>query len=63
MRPERDLQIRECNTGVLAAPAKLLRKWLRGLKNNNAQGEYYLTDVIAAAVKEGSPSIRSSRRL
>jgi len=50
---KRDLRVRECNTGVLAAPAKLLRKWLRGLKNKNAQGEYYLTDVIAAAVKEG----------
>ena len=48
----RDLRVRECNTGVLAAPAKLLSKWLRGLKNKNAQGEYYLTDVIAAAVKE-----------
>jgi bifunctional UDP-N-acetylglucosamine pyrophosphorylase / glucosamine-1-phosphate N-acetyltransferase len=49
---KRDLRIRECNTGVLAAPARLLRKWLQGLKNENAQGEYYLTDVIAAAVKE-----------
>jgi bifunctional UDP-N-acetylglucosamine pyrophosphorylase / glucosamine-1-phosphate N-acetyltransferase len=49
---KKDLRIRECNTGVLAAPAKLLRKWLRGLKNDNAQGEYYLTDVIAAAVRE-----------
>lgn len=47
----RDLKIRECNTGVLAAPAKLLRKWLQGLKNTNAQGEYYLTDIVAAAVK------------
>lgn len=49
---KRDLRIRECNTGVLAAPAKLLRKWLQGLKNRNAQGEYYLTDIIAAAVKD-----------
>jgi bifunctional UDP-N-acetylglucosamine pyrophosphorylase/glucosamine-1-phosphate N-acetyltransferase len=49
---KRDLRIRECNTGVLVAPAKLLRKWLKGLKNDNAQGEYYLTDVVAAAVKE-----------
>jgi bifunctional UDP-N-acetylglucosamine pyrophosphorylase / glucosamine-1-phosphate N-acetyltransferase len=49
---KRDLKIRECNTGVLAAPARLLRKWLTGLKNDNAQREYYLTDVVAAAVKE-----------
>jgi bifunctional UDP-N-acetylglucosamine pyrophosphorylase/glucosamine-1-phosphate N-acetyltransferase len=49
---KRDLKVRECNTGVVAAPARLLRKWLKGLKNDNAQGEYYLTDVVAAAVKE-----------
>jgi bifunctional UDP-N-acetylglucosamine pyrophosphorylase/glucosamine-1-phosphate N-acetyltransferase len=48
----KDLKVRECNTGVLAAPAKLLRKWLQGLTNDNAQGEYYLTDVVAAAVKQ-----------
>jgi bifunctional UDP-N-acetylglucosamine pyrophosphorylase/glucosamine-1-phosphate N-acetyltransferase len=36
----------------MAVPAKLLRKWLGRLKNANAQGEYYLTDVIAMAVKD-----------
>jgi bifunctional UDP-N-acetylglucosamine pyrophosphorylase/glucosamine-1-phosphate N-acetyltransferase len=46
------LAIRECNTGVLAAPARLLRKWLGRLKPDNSQGEYYLTDVVALAVKE-----------
>jgi bifunctional UDP-N-acetylglucosamine pyrophosphorylase/glucosamine-1-phosphate N-acetyltransferase len=46
------LGIRECNSGILAAPAKLLRKWLGKLKNANSQGEYYLTDVIAMAVKD-----------
>jgi len=46
------LRIRECNTGILAAPAKLLRKWLGKLKNNNSQGEYYLTDIVAMAVKD-----------
>ena len=46
------LRIREGNSGILAAPAKLLRRWLGKLKNANAQGEYYLTDVIAMAVKE-----------
>jgi len=46
------LKIREGNSGIMAAPAKLLRKWLGKLKNANAQGEYYLTDVIAMAVKD-----------
>ena len=46
------LRIRECNTGVLAAPAKLLKKWIARLKNNNAPGEYLLTDIVAMAVKD-----------
>jgi bifunctional UDP-N-acetylglucosamine pyrophosphorylase/glucosamine-1-phosphate N-acetyltransferase len=46
------LRIREGNSGIMAVPAKLLRKWLAKLKNANAQGEYYLTDVIAMAVKD-----------
>jgi bifunctional UDP-N-acetylglucosamine pyrophosphorylase / glucosamine-1-phosphate N-acetyltransferase len=46
------LKLRECNTGMMAAPAKLLRRWLSKLNNRNAQGEYYLTDIVAAAVKE-----------
>ena len=46
------LRIREGNSGILAAPAKLLRRWLGKLKNANAQGEYYLTDVIAMAVRD-----------
>ena len=45
-------KIRECNTGVLAAPAKLLKKWISRLKNNNTQGEYLLTDIVAMAVKD-----------
>jgi bifunctional UDP-N-acetylglucosamine pyrophosphorylase/glucosamine-1-phosphate N-acetyltransferase len=44
--------IRECNTGVLAAPAKLLKGWLEGLKAENSQREYYLTDIIAMAVRD-----------
>jgi bifunctional UDP-N-acetylglucosamine pyrophosphorylase / glucosamine-1-phosphate N-acetyltransferase len=47
--------IRECNTGILAAPAGLLRRWLKVLSNDNAQGEYYLTDVIGRAVAERVP--------
>ncbi len=45
--------IPEINTGVLAAPAGKLRAWLGALKVDNAQGEYYLTDCIGAAVREG----------
>jgi bifunctional UDP-N-acetylglucosamine pyrophosphorylase/glucosamine-1-phosphate N-acetyltransferase len=51
----RQLAIRECNTGVLSAPARLLRRWLAQLKSDNSQGEYYLTDVIAMAVKDRVP--------
>ena len=47
--------IRECNTGILAAPAAYLRRWLKALSNDNAQREYYLTDVIARAVVERVP--------
>ena len=46
--------IRECNTGVIAAPAKLLRGWLEGLKADNSQREYYLTDTISMAVAAGT---------
>jgi bifunctional UDP-N-acetylglucosamine pyrophosphorylase / glucosamine-1-phosphate N-acetyltransferase len=49
---KRELAIRECNTGVLAAPAARLKRWLARLTNDNAQREYYLTDVIAMAGRE-----------
>ncbi|MDR2195734.1 MAG: bifunctional UDP-N-acetylglucosamine diphosphorylase/glucosamine-1-phosphate N-acetyltransferase GlmU [Gallionellaceae bacterium] len=45
--------IREVNTGILAAPTHLLRGWLQQLRNDNAQGEYYLTDIVAMAVAQG----------
>jgi bifunctional UDP-N-acetylglucosamine pyrophosphorylase / glucosamine-1-phosphate N-acetyltransferase len=45
--------IREVNTGIMVAPTASLKKWLSNLSNNNAQGEYYLTDIVAAAVKDG----------
>ncbi|MDH4274785.1 MAG: bifunctional UDP-N-acetylglucosamine diphosphorylase/glucosamine-1-phosphate N-acetyltransferase GlmU [Gammaproteobacteria bacterium] len=48
-------RIREVNTGVIVAPALQLRRWLSALQNNNAQGEYYLTDVIAKAVDDNIP--------
>lgn len=47
------LKIREVNSGLMAAPAGLLRKWLLGLNRNNAQREYFLTDVVASAAKDG----------
>ncbi len=45
--------IREVNTGILAAPLAALRRWLGQIGNNNAQGEYYLTDIVGLAVGEG----------
>ncbi|WP_407331790.1 bifunctional UDP-N-acetylglucosamine diphosphorylase/glucosamine-1-phosphate N-acetyltransferase GlmU [Enterovibrio sp. 27052020O] len=45
--------IKEINTGVMVATGRDLRRWLSQLKNENAQGEYYLTDVIAIAHDEG----------
>ena len=47
-----ELGIRECNTGVLVCPARLLRGWLARLKRDNSQREYYLTDIIAMAVRD-----------
>ncbi len=46
-------KIKEVNTGIMSVPAALLRQWLSALKNDNAQGEYYLTDVISLAVQAG----------
>ncbi|MCE7537292.1 bifunctional UDP-N-acetylglucosamine diphosphorylase/glucosamine-1-phosphate N-acetyltransferase GlmU [Aliivibrio fischeri] len=45
--------IKEINTGVMVATGGDLKRWLAALKNENAQGEYYLTDIIAAAHDEG----------
>lgn len=47
------LKISEVNTGILLAPTQHLRTWLSKLQNNNAQGEYYLTDIVAMAVRQG----------
>ena len=47
--------IREINSGVMAAPTASFARWLAAIDNRNASGEYYLTDVIALAVKEGTP--------
>ena len=45
--------IKEVNTGILAVSAKHLKSWLPTLSNSNAQGEYYLTDIIAMSVEHG----------
>ncbi len=47
------LAVREVNTGILAAPVARLADWLPRLSANNAQGEYYLTDIVAMAVADG----------
>ena len=49
--------IREINTGILVAPTAALARWLPALGNRNAQGEYYLTDIVALAVAEGMPVV------
>ncbi len=52
---EAERAIREINTGILVAPTAALARWLPTLGNRNAQGEYYLTDIVALAVAEGMP--------
>ena len=49
--------IDEVYSGIMAVPARLLRPWLGQLTNDNAQGEYYLTDVVAMAVAQGVPVV------
>jgi len=55
-------EIAEINTGVMAAPTALLTRWLAALTNDNAQGEYYLTDIVAMAVAQGVPVITTHAR-
>ena len=45
--------VTEINTGIMVAPTSALKKWLGQLSNQNAQGEYYLTDIVASAVADG----------
>jgi bifunctional UDP-N-acetylglucosamine pyrophosphorylase/glucosamine-1-phosphate N-acetyltransferase len=47
--------IAEVNTGILAVSHERLSRWLAALRNDNAQGEYYLTDIVASAVRDGVP--------
>lgn len=50
---EQQRKITEVNTGMMAMPNSKLVQWLGQLTNNNAQGEYYLTDIVALAVQQG----------
>jgi len=52
---ERQKQINEVNTGIMAMPSRYLKSWLARLSNENAQKEYYLTDVVGFAVADGVP--------
>lgn len=49
--------ITEVYSGIMAVPARLLAPWLARLTNDNAQGEYYLTDIVAMAVQDGVPVV------
>ena len=49
--------IREVYTGMMAAPTAALKRWVAALDNHNAQGEYYLTDIVAMAVADGVPVV------
>jgi len=49
----KELAVDECNTGLMAVGAARLKGWLSRLSNDNAQGEYYLTDVVSMAVRDG----------
>lgn len=50
-------EVREIYSGIMAAPTRQLKKWLAQLDNRNAQGEYYLTDVVKFAVADGVPVV------
>ncbi len=54
---EAERAIGEVYSGIMAVPARLLAAWLARLTNDNAQGEYYLTDVVAMAVADGVPVV------
>jgi bifunctional UDP-N-acetylglucosamine pyrophosphorylase/glucosamine-1-phosphate N-acetyltransferase len=50
-------EIKEINSGIMVIPTRHLTGWLDALKNDNAQGEYYLTDIVAQAVAAGVPVV------
>lgn len=52
--------IREVYTGMMAAPTALLKRWVMALKDDNAQREFYLTDIVAMAVADGVPVVATA---
>jgi len=54
---EAQRQIQEVYSGIMAVPARWLKNWLARIDNQNAQGEYYLTDVVKLAVADGVPVV------
>lgn len=52
-----ELLINEINTGIMVAPTKHLKRWLSALSNNNAQQEYYLTDIVGMAAADAVPIV------
>ena len=54
---EAERAIKEINSGIMVIPTQYLDGWLDSLQNNNAQGEYYLTDIVAKAVAAGVPVV------
>lgn len=52
---DEERQVKEINTGILVANGEQLKSWLNRLSNDNAQGEYYLTDIIAMCHEQGLP--------
>jgi bifunctional UDP-N-acetylglucosamine pyrophosphorylase/glucosamine-1-phosphate N-acetyltransferase len=54
---EAERAIKEINSGIMVIPTRYLDGWLNSLQNNNAQGEYYLTDIVAQAVASGVPVV------
>lgn len=54
---ESERALKEVNTGIMVVPAERLAGWLGALGNDNAQREYYLTDVVAHAIRDGVPVI------
>ena len=60
---EAQRQIQEINTGILMANGADMKRWLSKLNNNNAQGEYYITDIIAMAYRKGVRLRRFTRRV
>ncbi|MFA9216630.1 MAG: bifunctional N-acetylglucosamine-1-phosphate uridyltransferase/glucosamine-1-phosphate acetyltransferase, partial [Sphingomonadaceae bacterium] len=54
---EAERAIKEINSGIMVVPTARLKQWLAALSNNNAQGEYYLTDIVAMAVADGVPVV------